>query len=127
MSLFCNELAEDDERKVAEMFILFLLQSQHQENNEKRRRTNIMICSITVIFFVSWLPLNVFNFLMDMYPEQMKALIAGNETVIYAVLHLFGMCNALTNPILYGYLNENFRKEYKNIYRWVNKEKSTTK
>ena len=112
MSLFCNELAEDDERKVAEMFILFLLQSQHQENNEKRRRTNIMICSITVIFFVSWLPLNVFNFLMDMYPEQMKALIAGNETVIYAVLHLFGMCNALTNPILYGYLNENFRITY---------------
>ena len=24
---------------------------------------------------------------------------------------------AFTNPILYGYLNENFRKEYKNIYR----------
>ena len=94
-----------------------ILQSQHQENNEKRRRTNIMILSITVIFFVSWLPLNVFNFLMDMYPEQMKAMIAGNETVIYAVLHLFGMCNALTNPILYGYLNENFRKEYRNIYR----------
>ena len=44
-------------------------------------------------------------------------LISGKETVIYAVLHLFGMCNALTNPILYGYLNENFRKEYRNIYR----------
>ena len=76
-------------------------QSQHAENNEKRRRTNIMILSITVVFFVSWLPLNVFNFLMDMYPEKMKTAIAGNETVIYAVLHLFGMCNALTNPILY--------------------------
>ena len=92
-------------------------QSQHAENNEKRRRTNIMILSITLIFFVSWLPLNVFNFCMDMYPETMKNLILGNETVIYALLHLFGLCNALTNPILYGYLNENFRKEYKSIYR----------
>lgn len=78
-----------------------------------------MILSITVIFFVSWLPLNLFNFLMDIYPDKMKTLIAGHETVIYAILHLFGLCNALTNPILYGYLNENFRKEYKNIYRLV--------
>ena len=78
-----------------------------------------MILSITVIFFVSWLPLNLFNFLMDIYPDKMKALITGHETVIYAILHLFGLCNALTNPILYGYLNENFRKEYKNIYRLV--------
>ena len=52
-------------------------QSQHAENNEKRRRTNIMILSITVVFFVSWLPLNVFNFLMDMYPEKMKSAISG--------------------------------------------------
>ena len=54
---------------------------------------------------------------MDLYPNEMKELIAGKETVIYALLHLFGLCNALANPILYGYLNENFRKEYKNIYR----------
>ena len=52
-----------------------------------------------------------------LYPALMKPIISGNETVIYAVLHLFGLCNALTNPILYGYLNENFRKEYKSIYR----------
>ena len=97
--------------------LYFFFQSQHAENNEKRRRTNIMILSITLIFFVSWLPLNVFNFCMDMYPETMTSLILGNETVIYALLHLFGLCNALTNPILYGYLNENFRKEYKSVYR----------
>ncbi len=69
------------------------------------------------VFFISWLPLNLFNIFMDLYPVLMKPLIQGNETVVYAVLHLFGLCNALTNPILYGYLNENFRKEYKSIYR----------
>ena len=57
-------------------------QSQHAENNEKRRRTNIMILSITVVFFVSWLPLNVFNFLMDMYPEKMKSAISGRVSEI---------------------------------------------
>ena len=64
---------------------------------------------------------------MDIYPDKMKTLIAGHETVIYAILHLFGLCNALTNPILYGYLNENFRKEYKNIYRLVLLSYSTYK
>ena len=49
--------------------------------------------------------------------QMLKSAIAGNETVIYALLQLFGMCTALANPILYGYLNENFRKEYKSIYR----------
>ena len=76
-----------------------------------------MILCIALVFFISWLPLNLFNIFMDLYPALMKPIISGNETVIYAVLHLFGLCNALTNPILYGYLNENFRKEYKSIYR----------
>ena len=40
----------------------------HAENAEKRRRTNIMISSIAVVFFVSWLPLNVFDLLMKLDP-----------------------------------------------------------
>jgi hypothetical protein len=35
----------------------------------------------------------------------------------YSVLHLFGAANAVINPFLYGYLNETFRNEYKNLYR----------
>lgn len=41
----------------------------HAENVEKRRRTNVMISSIAVVFFVSWLPLNVFDLLMKLVPE----------------------------------------------------------
>ena len=40
----------------------------HAENAEKRRRTNVMISSIAVVFFVSWLPLNVFDLLMKLDP-----------------------------------------------------------
>ena len=36
----------------------------HAENAEKRRRTNVMIISIAIVFFVSWLPLNIFDLLM---------------------------------------------------------------
>jgi hypothetical protein len=54
---------------------------------------------------------------VEMFPHAILPLIEGNETWIYAILHLFGLGNACINPFLYGYLNENFRKEYKNIYR----------
>jgi len=76
-----------------------------------------MILCIAMIFFISWLPLNLFNIFMELHPGLIRPFISGNEAVVYAVLHLFGLCNAITNPILYGYLNENFRKEYKGIYR----------
>ena len=46
----------------------FTFQSMHAENAEKRRRTNVMISSIAVVFFVSWLPLNVFDLLMKLDP-----------------------------------------------------------
>ena len=39
--------------------------SQHSENNRRRRRTNIMLISVSIIFFLSWLPLNTLNFLLD--------------------------------------------------------------
>ena len=120
---------------------LFLSQSQHAENNSRRRRAHYLIMSITSIFFASWLPLNLFSLLMEVRqktfcnspklvqlfyvsffqvcPYFIRPYIEGYETVIYSLLQLCGLCNACINPVLYGYLNENFRKEYKNIYRWV--------
>ena len=37
--------------------------------------------------------------------------------IMYGILHLLGAANAVSNPILYGYLNENFKSEYRNLYR----------
>lgn len=35
--------------------------------------------------------------------------------ICYAVCHMMGMSSACSNPILYGCLNENFWKEFKDI------------
>lgn len=91
--------------------------SQHAQNNTRRRRANQMIVAITLIFFFSWLPLNAFKLLVDAFPDVVLPHITGKEVVIYAFLHLCGLANAIVNPFLYGYLNENFRKEYRNIFR----------
>ena len=54
---------------------------------------------------------------LEVFPDLVLPLITGREVMIYAVFHLCGLANAIMNPFLYGYLNENFRKEYKNIFR----------
>ncbi len=39
--------------------------------------------------------------------------------MVYGICNILGLSNACTNPVLYGYFNENFRKEYKSIYRAI--------
>lgn len=46
--------------------------SQHSSNNKRRRRTNIMIISVSITFFLSWLPYNTLNFVLDLKAEQIQ-------------------------------------------------------
>ena len=55
----------------------------HAENAEKRRRTNVMIISIAIVFFVSWLPLNIFDLLMKIDSKVRN--IRGNYIFTYNV------------------------------------------
>lgn len=36
-------------------------------------------------------------------------------SIAYAVCHMMGMSSACSNPLLYGWLNDNFRKEFNDI------------
>ena len=39
--------------------------TKNSTNFKRRRRTNIMVISVSITFFLSWLPLNALNFLLD--------------------------------------------------------------
>ncbi|KAK3932304.1 Neuropeptide F receptor [Frankliniella fusca] len=112
-------------------------QSRPKPKDDRRiKRTNALFISIALIFGVSWLPLNIFNLTMDMShlyltsdeqdgvegearaDRQPDSLFGGNRqamVVTYALCHMMGMSSACTNPMLYGWLNENFRKEFREI------------
>lgn len=68
---------------------------------------------IAIVFCVSWLPLNVFNLVADL--SSSKEFNTQPMMVVYAVCHMMGMSSACTNPVLYGWLNDNFWKEFKDI------------
>lgn len=83
------------------------------ERGRRMRRTNCLLFSIAIIFCISWLPLNIFNLYSDIYLTDHP--VTQTIMVSYAVCHMIGMSSACSNPMLYGWLNENFRKEFKEI------------
>ena len=44
-----------------------------------------------------------------------------NLFITYAVCHLASMTSAISNPVLYGFMNENFRAEFRKIWRKLKK------
>ncbi|OQR78601.1 neuropeptide F receptor-like [Tropilaelaps mercedesae] len=81
---------------------------------ERRRvqRTNKLLISITVVFILSWLPLNLLNAYFDYINPELDH---QSFRITFAICHMWGMSSACSNPFLYGWLNDNFRKEFKEI------------
>lgn len=77
------------------------------------RKTPAILVAIAVTYVISWLPLNVFNLVADFSEQSFKD--ENTMTITYAVCHMFGMSSAVSNPLIYGWLNDNFRKEFEEI------------
>ena len=64
--------------------------SQHSQNHKRRRRTNIMIISVSITFFLSWLPLNALNFFLDLKADDIQVRFKkGIWICIQKFLHFF--------------------------------------
>ncbi|XP_059469619.1 neuropeptide F receptor [Neocloeon triangulifer] len=99
-------------RKLHHRYVRSARKEPRRKEDKRMRRTNALLVAISLIFCVSWLPLNVYNVLVDVhnpFTDRQYMLIA------YAICHMIGMSSACSNPLLYGWLNDNFRKEFKEI------------
>jgi hypothetical protein len=79
---------------------------------ERTRRTNRMLISMVVIFGASWLPLNINNLVQDFYQPADHWQFSG---AFFMLAHAIAMSSTCYNPFLYAWLNENFRKEFKQV------------
>jgi neuropeptide F receptor len=90
--------------------------SKKKNNSEKVLRkkttTNQMLVLMVGIFGTCWLPLNVINILDD-FNLNLNENAYYNFYFFFA--HLLAMSSVIYNPFLYAWLNENFRKEFKQI------------
>ena len=54
--------------------------TKNTTNFKRRRRTNIMVISVSITFFLSWLPLNALNFLLDVESINKHSKEVRNKT-----------------------------------------------
>ncbi|KFB49968.1 short neuropeptide F receptor [Anopheles sinensis] len=85
---------------------------REEADRDRKKRTNRMLISMVAIFGISWLPLNVVNMCNDFYSD-----INGWRfyNLIFFIAHLTAMSSTCYNPFLYAWLNDNFRKEFKQV------------
>lgn len=85
---------------------------REEADRERKRRTNRMLIAMVAIFGLSWLPLNIVNVVNDFYAY-------ANDWSYYKLCFFMSHCIAMSstcyNPFLYAWLNDNFRKEFKQV------------
>ncbi|XP_065152049.1 neuropeptide Y receptor type 4 [Paramisgurnus dabryanus] len=96
-----------------------MLQRQCSRNrgDEHRRimhskRINVMLVSLVAAFAVCWLPLNAFNAVADWHHEVLPVC---HYDLLFSFCHLLAMSSTCINPIIYGFLNSNFRKDVASV------------
>ena len=81
-------------------------------DRERTKKTNRMLIGMVIIFGFAWLPLNIHNLIQDFYEP---AAIWEHGPTFFLFAHAFAMSSACYNPFLYAWMNENFRKEFKQL------------
>lgn len=85
---------------------------KEEADRERKKRTNRMLIAMVVIFLLSWLPLNVINIIND-FTDQIDKW--KYYYLSFFMVHSMAMSSTCYNPFLYAWLNENFRKEFKQV------------
>ncbi|XP_055626043.1 neuropeptide Y receptor type 2 [Toxorhynchites rutilus septentrionalis] len=85
---------------------------REEAERDRKKRTNRMLIAMVAIFGISWLPLNLVNMCNDFYSD-INAWPFYN--LLFFIAHLTAMSSTCYNPFLYAWLNENFRKEFKQV------------
>ncbi|CAI5766744.1 neuropeptide Y receptor type 2-like [Podarcis lilfordi] len=83
----------------------------------RRRKTTKMLVMVVVVFAVSWLPFHVFQLAVDLD----LVLIFHDYKLLYSVFHVVAMCSTFANPLLYGWMNKNYRNGFLMFFRCQSK------
>ncbi|XP_068183019.1 neuropeptide Y receptor type 4-2-like [Antennarius striatus] len=76
------------------------------------RRISIMLVALITAFALCWMPLTIFNTVSDWNQE---ALPVCHHNLLFSLCHLLAMSSTCINPIIYGFLNSNFRQEVRDV------------
>lgn len=96
------------------------------ERHRRRRKTTEMLAAVVVVFAVSWLPFHAFQLAVDM---DSSVLDMKDFKLLYTLFHILAMCSTFVNPVLYGWMNRNYRAAFAAVFRscWLRRENAGEK
>jgi len=81
---------------------------------KRNKRTTVLLSCIATVYAVSWLPFHVNLVLNEVAPQLMDP---STSFIIYVATHLLAMTSVCVNPLFYGWMNTNFRREFVRIFK----------
>ncbi|XP_051800440.1 neuropeptide Y receptor Y2, like [Acanthochromis polyacanthus] len=88
--------------------------SAGSERHRRRRKTTKMLVTMVVVFAVSWLPFHAFQLATDI---DSKVLDMRDFRLLYTIFHVIAMCSTFANPLLYGWMNRNYRAAFLAVFK----------
>ncbi|KAM5196294.1 melatonin-related receptor isoform 2-T2 [Hipposideros larvatus] len=89
---------------------------QNPDNQLAEVHNFLTMFVIFLLFAVCWCPINVLNVLVAISPKE----VAGKVPYwLYLALYFIAYFNSCLNAVIYGILNENFRREYRVIFHAI--------
>ncbi|XP_076461516.1 prolactin-releasing peptide receptor-like [Babylonia areolata] len=92
-----------------------LPECQWQRKRQRHRKNMCLLTSMAASFAVSWLPLHVVNALASIDYLIFKN---SNFPLIHAACMLLAFSSVCLNPVIYGLLNSNFRRDLQRMCVW---------
>ncbi|XP_047135191.1 kappa-type opioid receptor isoform X1 [Hydra vulgaris] len=80
---------------------------------QQNKKVTKMIFTIVLIFYICFLPANIFFMWYLFYGQNHPTQIMKS---IYDILALLQMCNSIVNPIIYSILHASFKKDIANAF-----------
>uniref|UniRef100_A0A3Q3J658 Neuropeptide Y receptor type 2 n=1 Tax=Monopterus albus TaxID=43700 RepID=A0A3Q3J658_MONAL len=84
------------------------------ERHRRRRKTTKMLVTMVVVFAVSWLPFHAFQLATDI---DSTVLDMRDFHLLYTIFHVVAMCSTFANPLLYGWMNRNYRAAFLAVFK----------
>lgn len=82
------------------------------DRHQRRKKTTKMLLTMVVVFAVSWLPFHAFQLAVDI---DSTVLSMKDFKLLFTVFHIVAMCSTFVNPILYGWMNNNYRTAFLSV------------
>ncbi|XP_074130027.1 pyroglutamylated RF-amide peptide receptor [Sminthopsis crassicaudata] len=99
-------------RRVGDSSVLKAIHGNEMSKiTRKKKRAVIMMVMVVSLFTVCWAPFHVTHMMME-YSNFEKEYDDVTIKMIFAIVQIIGFSNSICNPIIYAFMNENFKKNY---------------